>query len=145
RNYVGILTSVNCSASVARFAAAEVERSGLLGGFPGVDGVVPIVHGTGCGMAARGEGFDILRRTLWGYAGHPNFAAVVMVGLGCEVFQVGAMKETCGLDASDTFHTLTIREIGGTRCTVATIVAAIRDMLPAAAAARRETRPASDL
>src|SRR5690606_33458158 len=55
RNYVGILTSVNCSASVARFAAAEIERSGRLARFPGIDGVVPIVHGTGCGMASRGE------------------------------------------------------------------------------------------
>ncbi|WP_230531533.1 UxaA family hydrolase [Microvirga roseola] len=145
RNYIGILTSVNCSASVARFAAAEVERSGLLREYPGIDGVVAIVHGTGCGHAAYGEGFDILRRTQWGYASHPNFAGVIMVGLGCEVFQIGRMKQEYGLTETDTFRTLTIQETGGTRRTVAAIVDAVRTMLPLVAAAQRETRPASEL
>src|ERR671917_834445 len=145
RNYIGILTSVNCSASVARFAAAEVERSGILRDYPGVDGVVAIVHGTGCGHAAYGEGFEVLRRTQWGYASHPNFAGVVMVGLGCEVFQIGRMKKEYGLEETDTFRTLTIQETGGTKKTVEAISAAIRDMLPIAARARRETRPASEL
>lgn len=145
RNYLGILTSVNCSASVARFAAAEIERSGALKDYPGIDGVVAIVHGTGCGHAAYGEGFDILRRTQWGYASHPNFAGVVMVGLGCEVFQIGRMKKEYGLEETATFRTLTIQETGGTRKTVEAITEGIRDMLPIAARARRETRPASEL
>ena len=145
RNYIGILTSVNCSASVARFAAAAVEKSGLLADYPGVDGVVAIVHGTGCGHAAYGEGFEVLRRTQWGYASHPNFAGVVMVGLGCEVFQIGRMKKEYGLSETDTFRTLTIQETGGTKKTVEAISAAIRDMLPIAARAKRETRPASEL
>jgi altronate hydrolase len=145
RNYLGILTSVNCSASVARFAAAAVERTGILADHPEVDGVVPIVHGTGCGHAAYGEGFEVLRRTQWGYASHPNFAGVVMVGLGCEVFQIGRMKKEYGLEETDTFRTLTIQETGGTKKTVAAIEAAIRDMLPIACRARRETRPASEL
>ena len=145
RNYLGILTSVNCSASVARFAAAEVERSGALRDYPGIDGIVAIVHGTGCGHAAYGEGFEVLRRTQWGYASHPNFAGVVMVGLGCEVFQIGRMKKEYGLQETDTFRTLTIQETGGTRKTVDAIASSIRDMLPIAAAAKRETRPASEL
>ena len=145
RNYIGILTSVNCSASVARFAAAAVERSGVLADHPEIDGVVAIVHGTGCGHAAYGEGFEVLRRTQWGYANHPNFAAVVMVGLGCEVFQIGRMKKEYGLTESDTFRTLTIQETGGTKKTVEAIVDAIRTMLPLAGAARRETRSASEL
>jgi len=145
RNYIGILTSVNCSASVARFAADQIERSGMLRDYPGVDGVVAIVHGTGCGHAAYGEGFEVLRRTQWGYASHPNFAAVVMVGLGCEVFQIGRMKEEYGLTETDTFRTLTIQDTGGTRKTVEAIVAAVRDMLPIAARATRTTRPASEL
>jgi altronate hydrolase len=145
RNYLGILTSVNCSASVARFAAAEVERSGALRDYPGIDGIVAIVHGTGCGHAAYGEGFEVLRRTQWGYASHPNFAGVVMVGLGCEVFQIGRMKKEYGLQETDTFRTLTIQETGGTRKTVDAIASSIRDMLPIAATAKRETRPASEL
>jgi altronate hydrolase len=145
RNYIGILTSVNCSASVARFAAAAVERSGVLADYPGIDGIVAIVHGTGCGHAAYGEGFDVLRRTQWGYASHPNFAAVVMVGLGCEVFQIGRLKQEYGLTETDTFRTMTIQETGGTRKTVDAISATIRDMLPIAARAKRETRPAAEI
>ena len=124
------------------------ERSralGLLADYPDIDGVVAFVHGTGCGHAAYGEGFEVLRRTQWGYAGHPNFAGVVMVGLGCEVFQIGRMKKEYGLEETDTFRTMTIQETGGTRKTVDAIVSSIRDMLPIAGRAKRETRPASEL
>ena len=93
RNYIGILTSVNCSASVARFMAEAVNRSGILAQYPNVDGVVSFVHGTGCGLAGKGEGYDALERTQWGYAGHPNLAAALVVGLGCEVFQIERLKE----------------------------------------------------
>ena len=82
RNYIGVLTSVNCSASVARFIADQVNRSGILADYPGIDGVVPFVHGTGCGMAGKGsEGFAVMQRTEWGYATHPNIGAALMVGL----------------------------------------------------------------
>ncbi|CAG0952566.1 MAG: altronate dehydratase [Rhizobiaceae bacterium] len=145
RNYIGILTSVNCSASVARFVAEEINRSGILADFPQVDGVIPFVHGTGCGMASAGEGFDVLKRTEWGYATNPNIAAVLMVGLGCEAFQIGRMKELYGVGESDTFRTMTIQEVGGTRRTVEAGVAAVRDMLPAASAFHREAIPASEL
>ena len=145
RNYLGILTSVNCSASVAKFAALEVERSGILRDYPNVDGIAPFVHGTGCGQAAFGEGFDVLRRTQFGYASHPNLGGAVMVGLGCEVFQIGRMKSEYGLEESDTFRTLTIQETGGTRRTVEAIVARIIEMLPVANAARREPVPASEI
>ena len=79
RNYIGILTSVNCSASVARFMAEACNRSGILADYPNVDGVVSFVHGTGCGMAGSGEGFEILKRTQWGYASNPN-AIVTFAG-----------------------------------------------------------------
>ncbi len=145
RNYLAILTSVNCSASVARFMAREIERSGVLDDHPAIDGVIALVHGTGCGIAAKGEGFEALKRTQWGYAGNPNIAGVLLVGLGCEVFQIGRMKAEYGLSESDTFRTMTIQDTGGTRKTVEAGVAVLRDMIPVAAAARRETLPASDL
>jgi altronate hydrolase len=145
RNYIGVLTSVNCSATAARYMAQEVERSGLLRDFPGVDGVIALVHGTGCGMSAKGEGFEVLKRTQWGYAANPNMAAVLMVGLGCEVFQIARMKETYGLQESDTFRSLTIQESGGTKKAVDQGVAVLREMLPIANRARRETVPASEL
>jgi altronate hydrolase len=145
RNYIGILTSVNCSASVAKFIAEEVNRSGMLDDYPGIDGAVAFVHGTGCGMAAYGEGFEILRRTQWGYATHPNLGAALMVGLGCEVFQIERMKDEYGLVEGDHFQTMTIQATGGTRKTVAQGVDRIKAMLPVAARARRETRPASEI
>jgi altronate hydrolase len=145
RNYIGVLTSVNCSASVAKFIADAVSRSGILDDYPGIDGVVPFVHGTGCGMAAQGEGWDVLRRTQWGYATHPNLGAALMVGLGCEVFQIDRMKDEYGLAEGDHFQTMTIQATGGTKKTVAEGVDRIKAMLPVAARARRETRPASEI
>ena len=115
RNYIGILTSVNCSATVAKFMAEAINRSGILDDYPEIDGVVPFVHGTGCGMESRGEGFDILKRTQWGYTSNPNLGAALLVGLGCEVFQIGRMKEMYGIAESETFQTMTIQESGGTR------------------------------
>jgi altronate hydrolase len=145
RNYLAILTSVNCSASVARFIAKEVERSEVLNDFPNVDGVIALVHGTGCGLAAKGEGFDTLKRTQWGYASNPNIAAVVLVGLGCEVFQIGRMKQEYGIVENENFRTMTIQDTGGTKKTVEAGVQLLKEMLPAANQARRVVVPASEL
>ena len=145
RNYIGVLTSVNCSATVAKLIADAVNRSGILADYPQIDGVVSFVHGTGCGMAAKGEGWDVLKRTQWGYATHPNLGATLMVGLGCEVFQIDRMKEDYGLVEGDHFQTMTIQATGGTRKTVAEGVERIKAMLPVAARALRETRPASEI
>src|SRR5260370_31374590 len=84
RNYLAILTSVNCSATVARLIAREIERSGMLSDYPQVDGVIALVHGTGCGIASRGAGFEALMRTHGGYASNPNIRAALMIGLDCE-------------------------------------------------------------
>ncbi len=145
RNYIGIATSVNCSATVARQIAVEIERSGILAEYPNVDGVVPLVHGTGCGMASNGEAFDLLQRTVWGHVGHPNFGAVLLIGLGCEVFQIARFKTTFGLEESTTFQTMTIQESEGSRKSIASGVARIREMLPQVNTARREAVPMREL
>lgn len=145
RNYIGILTSVNCSASVARFIAEAAMRSGMLDDFPDVDGVVSFTHGTGCGIASSGEGFDLLKRTQWGYASNPNLGGVIMVGLGCEVFQIGRLKEMYGLEESETFRSMTIQDTGGTRRTIEAGLEVVREMLPAVGAHKRETVPASEI
>ncbi len=145
RNYLAILTSVNCSATTARLIAREVERSGLLGDYTNVDGVIPLVHGTGCGMASRGEGFEALMRTEWGYAANPNVGATLMVGLGCEVFQIGRMKEEYGVVEGETFQSLTIQATGGTRKTIDAGMERVRAMLPLLDRSRREPAPASEL
>src|SRR5262245_29768952 len=145
RNYLGTLTSVNCSATVAKFMAEAVNRSGILDDYPTIDGVIPFVHGTGCAMDLEGEGFRIFRRTQWGYACNPNLGGTLLVGLGCEAFQIGRMKEAYGIEESDTFRTMTIQEIGGTRKMVEWGVERIKEMLPIVARAKRETLSASEL
>ncbi len=145
RNYVAIVTSVNCSATVAKLMAEAVRRSGVLEKFPNVDGVIPITHGTGCGMAAEGEGFEALSRTIWGHATHPNVAAALFVGLGCEVFQLPRLKAEYGITEGEHFQLLTIQETGGTRKTIEEGAARLNTMLAFADRARRETVPASEI
>lgn len=145
RNYIGVLTSVNCSATVARYIAEEARRIGLVDKFLGVDGIVPIMHGTGCGMAGSGSGYDILDRCLWGYAGNPNMGGVLMVGLGCEVLQIERFKKERGLTDNQTFRSFTIQGEGGTKKAVDAGLAALEEMLPRVAAAKREPIPASEL
>ena len=145
RNYIGVVTSVNCSATVARFIAEAVNRSDILKDHPNIDGVIPLVHSTGCGIDSDGETFEVLKRTTWGYACNPNMAGVLVVGLGCEGFQIQRMKDAYGLTESDTFRTMTIQETGGTKKTIAAGVEAVRNMLPIAGKAKRETMSASEL
>ncbi|HEY9537020.1 MAG TPA: altronate dehydratase family protein [Kiloniellaceae bacterium] len=145
RNYIGILTSVNCSATVARYIAEAFNKTGILADYPNIDGVAAFVHATGCGMADSGDGYEALQRTLWGYARHPNFAGILMVGLGCEVNQIPFLLDAYGLERGERFQTLTIQEAGGTRRTVDAAIERIEAMLPTADAARRETCPASEL
>lgn len=139
RNYLGILTSVNCSGSVARFIAEACEREGWLDRYPNVDGIVPIVHGTGCGMSSKDEGYATLFRTLQGYARNPNFAAILLVGLGCEVMQVPDLVGRARLRSDGAFRYMTIQQTGGTRRTIEAGVAILKEM--AAEANRCERTP----
>lgn len=144
RNYIGVLTSVNCSATAARFIAEAVEER-MLADYPHVDGVVALTHSTGCGMAGAGDGYDNLQRVLWGHARHPNFAGIVLVGLGCEVNQIDFLLEAYGLERGAFLQTMNIQETGGLRSTVERGRDLIRDMLPDADRARRRPVAASEL
>ncbi len=144
RNYIGVLTSVNCSASAAKYIAEAVTPE-LLQKYPNVDGVVALSHATGCGMADTGEGYENLQRTLWGFAGHPNFAGIILVGLGCEVNQIDFLLEAHQLERGPRLRTMTLQETGGTRKTIEKGLALIEEMLPLANQSRRETCPASEL
>ncbi|HET6520539.1 MAG TPA: altronate dehydratase family protein [Geminicoccaceae bacterium] len=144
RNFIGVLTSVNCSATVAKYIARAVSDE-VLARYPNVDGVVAHVHSTGCGMADRGDGYEALQRTLWGYVRHPNFGGVLMVGLGCEVNQIDFLLEAYQIPRGPTFRTMTLQGMGGTRATVERAAAMVREMLPEVNDARRERVPASEL
>jgi altronate hydrolase len=144
RNYLGILSTVNCSATVARAIADTVTR-GALARYPNVDGVVALTHGSGCGMDTQGEGMKLLRRTLAGYARHANFAGVLIVGLGCEANQISALLGASGLEEGPLMRTFSIQDTGGTARTVAHGVALIEEMLPHANRVKRETVAASNI
>ncbi|NNE88416.1 MAG: altronate dehydratase [Silicimonas sp.] len=144
RNYVAVVTSVNCSATAAR-RIADAFGPEELATYPNVDGVVAFVHGTGCGMAGDGDGFEALQRVMWGYARHPNHAAVLMVGLGCEMNQIDWLLEAYGLEQSPTFQTMNIQNVAGLQRTIDVGIEKIRAMLPLANAARRTKCPASEL
>ncbi|EWY36804.1 galactarate dehydratase [Skermanella stibiiresistens SB22] len=145
RNYIGILSSVNCSATVSRYIAAEFEKPGALDAFPNVDGIVAITHSTGCGMADSGEGYANLQRTLWGYARNPNFAGVLLVGLGCEVNQIDFLLEAYGIERGPMFQTMNIQGLGGTRRTIEFCRQRVLEMLPLANEFTRTEQPASEL
>ncbi len=143
RNYIGVLTSVNCSGTVARMIADHYRNR--LDAFPGVDGVVALTHKTGCGMGASGEPMELLRRTLAGFARHPNFHSVLVVGLGCEANQVDELLAATGLARGEKLHAYTIQERGGTTKAVREGIARIDELLPDAARVARQLVPASHL
>ncbi len=144
RNYLGVLTSVNCSGSVARFIAEAAGKSGLLDDFPNVDGVVPILHGTGCGMGP-GAGYDVLHRTLQGYARNPNFGGILLVGLGCEVLQIPDLVGRGRMRADTNIRSMTIQATGGTRRSVEMGLALLREIAAEANRATRAPAPVSHL
>jgi altronate hydrolase len=140
RNYIGVLSSVNCSATAARAMAEHFSRlnnPAALAAFANVDGVVALTHGTGCGMDGAGLGLQILQRTLAGYATHANFAAVLVVGLGCESNQISAWLTHSSLREGDNLRTFNIQDSGGTAKTIAKGIALIKEMLPRANAVQR--------
>ena len=145
RNYLGILTSVNCSGSVAKFIAEAAEKSGLMDDFPNIDGIVPITHGTGCGMSGENEGYDTLFRTLSGYAQHPNFGGILLIGLGCEVMQVSALVAGRPIRADGALRYMTIQQEGGTRMTIEKGLAELRSIAEIANNATRQPAPVSEL
>ena len=145
RNYIGILTSVNCAGSVAKFIAEAAEKSGLLDAFPNIDGIVPITHGTGCGMSGENEGYATLMRTLSGYAQHPNFGGILLIGLGCEVMQVSALVGGRSIRADGALRYMTIQQEGGTRKTIEKGLTELRGIAEQANTATREPTPISHL
>ena len=145
RNFIAVLTSVNCSATAAHMIADHFTPE-RLAAFPNVDGVAAFTHGTGCGMAGQGsEGFEALQRVMWGYAKNPNVGGVLMAGLGCEMNQIDWLVEAYGLTPGPLFQSMNIQDVGGLRKTVELGIRRIEAMLPIVNEARREPCAASEL
>ena len=148
RNYIGILTSVNCSATVARAIADHFRRDinpAALLAYPHVDGVVALTHSAGCAVDPAGEGLALLRRTLAGYATHANFAAVLVIGLGCETNQIEGLLSSQGLSRSNTLRTFSIQDSGGTSKAVASGIVQVKSLLEEANQVKREPVSAKHL
>ena len=144
RNYIAVLTSVNCSATAAR-RIADYFTDDKLAVYPNVDGVVAFVHGTGCGMAGSGDGFEALQRVMWGYARNPNVGGVLMAGLGCEMNQIDWLVEAYGLKTGPLFQSMNIQNVGGLQKTIDLGIKKIEEMLPIVNQATRTECPASEL
>ncbi|GAP53663.1 D-galactarate dehydratase [Arthrobacter sp. Hiyo6] len=144
RNYIGIVTSVNCSASTARMIAAQFTGPALEG-YANVDGVIALTHNSGCGLVAGSEGARLTLRTLRSYADHPNIAGLLVLGLGCEMLPVTSLLDGLDLPAEKLVRTLVIQDNGGIRATVRAGVEAIQDMIPSLEAMRREPAPVAEL
>ncbi len=144
RNFVGVLSTVNCSATVAH-KVAQWFTPERLAEFPNIDGVCAFAHDLGCGMEMTGEPMDLLRRTMAGYARHANLAAVLIIGLGCERNQLAGLLKEQNLSAGPRLRTFVMQETGGTRRTIEAAVAAVREMLPEANDVKRVAVPASHI
>lgn len=145
RNYIGVMTSVNCSATVARQIANHFRNKKFFQRWRNIDGVVALTHSGGCGMRNGDEGYETLKRTFEGFAKHPNFGGILLIGLGCETMQLQQVMEECGLQNADDFQAYSIQESGGTVQSIARGIQAIERMLPQVNNCLRTTTPASEL
>lgn len=145
RNYIALLSTVNCSATVCRAVADHFNRGNVLDSFKNVDGILALTHGLGCAIDPDGIGIAMLQRTLVGAGFNPNVAATVIVGLGCETNQAKFMLTRCGITEAPTLKSFTIQNAGGTRKSIAKAIAYIEDLLPEINNARRVEKPVSEL
>lgn len=152
RNYIAIVSNVNCSASVSKYLAARFDKE-LLKKFPNVDGVLPLVHKGGCGMQFGGEDHEQLNRTLANFARHPNIGAYILIGLGCETASLPYLVDSRGLVQISGYGNvpaqktpvLVMQDLGGTQNTIEAGLKAINDLLPRTNDVRREAIPASEI
>jgi len=136
RNYIGIISTVNCSATVTKMISEKIKQSNILKDFPNIDGIVPITHSTGCGMNIESEGMQIFQRTIDGFKNHPNFSHVFVIGLGCECAQVNIFKDN--VKQHDRIHFLTIQDEGGTKKIVDKVLSEIKNLLKVSNNVKRE-------
>ncbi len=148
RNYVAVISSVNCSASVSRYVADHFRDNRFKEEFPHVDGVVAFTHKSGCGILPD-EPALLLQRVMAGIATHPNIGGYVIIGLGCEVNQVSQLIDDPRLkkstDSQEKPPVFTIQQVGGVRKTVDAAIASVEALLPSVNACQRTRQPISKL
>ena len=144
RNFIAVVSTVNCSATVVHEIASYFTEK-KLEKYPNIDGVAAFSHSTGCGMELSGEPMDLLHRTLGGYINHPNVVSSLVVGLGCERCQVGGLFQHQGIVENSNLKTLVMQENGGTSATIRNGIKYIEEMLEEANNIQREEVALSNL
>lgn len=158
RNTIAVISTVNCSASASRMIADRIRDSNILKDYPNVDHVFAITHKAGCGLPFEGTDFKTLERVLAGFATHPNVAAYLIVGLGCEGTYPSHLVESHDLVVLSATpagkpgerptlrpQMLNIQEQGGISRTVEAAVAGVLKLLPQANEWKRTEQPASKI
>ncbi len=152
RNYLAIVSTVNCSATASKYIARELANTSLAD-YPNIDGIIPLVHKGGCAMQYDGEDHHQLMRTLGGFAKHPNIGAYVVLGLGCETGQGSFLSDSEGLVQLQNLNApkpqeplvLNIQDMGGIAKTVKKVTALLKDYLPIVNDVQRVPIPVSEL
>jgi altronate hydrolase len=146
RNYVAVISTVNCSAHACLEIAHHFTPE-RLAPYANVDGVVALTFRNACSMRIGGPTHTVLQRTLAGMARHANVGATIFVGLGCETNQATTLVDNYGLDSAGGGPPpiLSIQELGGLRPTIDAGVAAVQDLLPRANAIERTSQPLAEL
>ncbi len=153
RNYIGLITSVNCSGTTAKYVAKAISES-ILADYPNVDGIVALTHKSGCAMKYGGDDHEQLARTLAGFARHPNFGAYLVLGLGCETAQASYFVDNYNLvqlnypgsgQPEKQPLVMNIQDYGGVAKTVDRAVGVLKELLPQANDVHREPIPVSEL
>jgi altronate hydrolase len=148
RNYVAIISSVNCSASVSKYIAEHFKGDDFKRSYPHIDGVMALTHKSGCSLMPD-EPLEVLQRVLAGMAVHPNIAGYILVGLGCEVNQIPHLIRKHGLTNPDDPNSapihMNIQTVGGIRKTVEAGVKSVTEFLPQLSGLKRTPCPISDL
>ena len=148
RNYIAVISSVNCSATVSRYVADHFRTNDFTREFSNVDGVVAFTHKGGCSYDPN-HGHELLQRVIAGMARHPNIGGYLLVGLGCEVNQIPALVDAHQLDQLEEGEQapsfLTIQQTGGVGKTVESAIKAVEEMLPKVNAQKRTPQPVSKL
>ena len=140
RNYIGLLSTVNCSATVVKKIANNINNNPELQKYDNIDGVVCLKHSSGCGMNNKGYGMKVFNQTIEGFKHHPNFSKVFVIGLGCECAQISLYKEE-----DDKVIYMNIQDEGGTKKIIESVSNQIFDMLPNLDADKRVKIPVSEL
>jgi len=140
RNYIAVVAASNCAAHTAELIAESFRNEKLP---DNIDGVVAFPHGEGCAMAIGPDTIQ-LQRTLAGTLAHPNVAAAVILGLGCETNQISHYLGDSA-PRSSRLVGMTLQESGGTTGALETARRHIRALIEECAGEKRTEVSASKL